>query len=90
VQLKQVKKRAARRKAAAQKTVIVQDKRNFEKEPSATPKIIAGVLFAAALGVGGYFGYQEWQNSQGGAPADNSADDMMDGDMTGAGGPDAG
>jgi len=90
VHLKQIQKRAARRKAAAQKTVIVEDRRNFEKEPSSAPQVIVGVILVIALGVGGFFGYQYYQNSQEATPADNGADEMMDADMTGADGPDAG
>lgn len=76
-EIKKVKKRAAKRKAAAQKTLIVEDKRNFEKEPSQAPMIVAAVIGVIALGVGGYFGweyYQESNTAQASAPAEDTAD----------------
>ena len=81
-EIKKRKKRAARRKQLAKdegqgKTLIVEDKRNFEKEPSQSPMIIVVVIGVIALGAGGYFGWQVYQDSNpapASAPADDSAD----------------
>lgn len=93
-EVKRRKKRAARRQQIAQnegrgKPLIVEDKRNFEKEPSQAPMIVGVVIAVIALGVGGYFGYEYYQDSNP-APAPAPADDVADPAMTpGAGGADA-
>jgi predicted RNA-binding Zn-ribbon protein involved in translation (DUF1610 family) len=79
---KKKKRRAARRQAAAHqegrgKPLIVEDKRDFEKEPSKAPMIVAVVIGVIALGVGGYFGYEYYQDSNP-APASAPAEDTAD------------
>lgn len=87
-EVKKRKKRAARRKALATnegrgKPLIVEDKRDFEKEPSQTPMIVGVVIGVIILGVGGYFGYEYYQDSN---PAPAAVEDTVDPAMT----PDAG
>lgn len=92
---KKRKKRAARRLAVAHqegrgKTLIVEDKRDFEKDPSQAPMIVAVVIGVIALGVGGYFGYEYYQDSNPAptaAPSDNSTTPTTTPGAGGAGGP---